>query len=477
MSEQKNYIPLLSEFKSAIDGGFVTDMSQVRGGAELSANAIQKVDFNKEQNKILFYNSKAEGASPVTSIDVSSFVSGGLLKAVTLNDSILTMTFSLSGGDQTVEIPLESIFSPDNYYSKTDINRMLNRIPILRFHNISSNYTEIVYHKSPEFYDQTTLDVTFYTYNGATKFYGYSIECSDDQLNNILHLYDIETLQYNKPDGIPFSDKVYAAHDGKLYLYDADNEKLMPLSISGIRHICKNNEDEGNTDLSGLIDRLEALEEHNFPISISTSFSPTSGSFDGTTKSVTVNASFKKGNDKYTPAKVKIYQRINSSFAPIYEDTAPTTNNVQYTVSGITSMSTSFKIDITTAEGAVISSGEKTFYVYPPLYVGFAPSDTDFSDIKAAATDNGFNKYYSSAFPKNLTLENLVDGVDIFVLLPSKTLSKFIYSTMSLETKFDKLAGTFTYKTDIGNISYNVYRSQTGGKITATTLTNVNITL
>lgn len=483
MSESKNFIPVLSEFKSGLAGGFVTDMSQVRGGAELSANAIQKVDFNKAQNKILFYNSRAEGASPVASIDVSSFVSGGLLKAVTLNDSILSMTFSLTGGDQTVEIPLESLFSPDNYYSKTDINRMLNRIPILRFHDIGNNYTEIVYHKSPEFYDQTTLDVTFYTYNGATKFYGYSIEYSDDHLNNILHLYDIETLQYNKPDGIPFSDKVYATHDGKLYLYDADNKKLMPLSISGIRQICKNNEneDEGNTDLSGLIDRLEALEEYNFPISISsTSFSPGSGSFDGTTKSVTVKATFKKGNDNYTPAKVMIYQKRNGIFTLIYENAAPTTNTVQHTVSGITSTSTTFKIDITTAEGVVKSSGEKTFYVYLPLYVGFAPTNTDFSDIDTAAVDKAFKKVYSSAFTKDISKTTTEDGCDIFVLVPeNKTLNGFTYSSSNLTVPFDKLEGTFKYKTDLGDFKYNVYRSSNtnGGMMAGNTYDKINITL
>lgn len=478
MSESKNFIPVLSEFKSGLAGGFVTDMSQVRGGAELSANAIQKVDFNKAQNKILFYNSRAEGATPVASIDVSSFVSGGLLKAVTLNDSILSMTFSLTGGDQTVEIPLESLFSPDNYYSKTDIDGKLLITPLLQFDSFNLDIFEDIFIEeelTPEWGD--IKSVTYY----KGSFYIYKIATDDAGLNYLyLNNTSPRLNYYQNPNRVPFENKVYASN-GALYFYDPEGSRLMPLSISGIRHICKNNEneDEGNTDLSGLIDRLEALEEHNFPISISPSFLPGSGSFDGTPKSVTVNATFKKGNDNYTPAKVAIYRKINGNFSVIYENLAPTTNAVKYDVSGITSTSTSFKIDITTAEG-VVKSVEKIFYIYLPLYVGFAPTNTDFSDINTAAVDKAFTKVYSSAFTKNISMTTTEDGCDIFVLVPeNKTLNGFTYSSSNLTVPFDKLEGTFKYKTDLGDFKYNVYRSSNtnGGMMAGNTYDKINITL
>jgi hypothetical protein len=135
---------------------------------------------------------------------------------------------------------------------------------------------------------------------------------------------------------------------------------------------------------------------------------------------------------------------------------------------------------ITTPDGKSYSSGEKIFYVYLPLYVGFAPTNTDFSDISEAATDNGFKKYYSSVFTKNISMTTTEDGCDIFVLVPeNKTLNGFTYSSSNLTVPFDKLEGTFKYKTDLGDFKYNVYRSSNtnGGMSAGNTYDKINITL
>ena len=80
-------------------------------------------------------------------IDVSDFVIGGTLTGVEYigddgseHANSLKLTFTSSGTDQYVYIPLSAVFNPDDYYTKNDIDNMLSNFGTIK--KISINSTE-----------------------------------------------------------------------------------------------------------------------------------------------------------------------------------------------------------------------------------------------------------------------------------------------------------------------------------------------
>lgn len=88
---------------------------------------ISNVQYNN--NSIKFY-SGATTESPVANIDATDFIKDGMvsnveIKNVTNSGSCLVITFNADSGKQDINIPVSTIFNPENYYQKTEIDASL----------------------------------------------------------------------------------------------------------------------------------------------------------------------------------------------------------------------------------------------------------------------------------------------------------------------------------------------------------------
>lgn len=89
------------------------------------------VDYKKSEKKVYFKN----GESNVASLDVSDFMLDKAVDDVELttgsgdntDKQVLKITWNTDAGSKTVEIPLEKIFNPSNYYTKTQVDDELKK--------------------------------------------------------------------------------------------------------------------------------------------------------------------------------------------------------------------------------------------------------------------------------------------------------------------------------------------------------------
>lgn len=464
-----NKIPLLGELKSAITGGFVTDINQIRGGSDLAQNALRSVEFDKAKNKLYFMS-----ADRIIEIDVSSFVNSGMLKGVVLDENVLTMTFNLPDGEQNVEIPLESLFSPENYYTKEGVDEQIRNLrmsSILPFETVDYNADNSVFHNGV-FHNGVVVpkqhkDGQIVWFKGHTTFYSYLNEEGQD------HYYLLPQDIYEKyndtkttiPIAPAYTNKVYM-RDSILYYFDTSIGNLVQLTMdtikSYVQQVCEQKVADSMLDATDQINaRLNSLEEAAFPVTLSlTATASPNSNFDGSAKTFTITLTVMKDGAAFTPDRVEI--KHNS--VTVFSAESPDSNKVsfRYTTS---EYSNKFTATVFYNGNTKQKETSVTKYLYYPLYVGFAKRDATFEDMTGDSSN--FYKTYSSAFSANgITLTNTCESSDtsIFVLLPSgKTLKEFKYGTMGLVANFDKLESEETLTIGEKQLSYNIYRSTSTG--------------
>lgn len=84
------------------------------------------VDYKKAEKKVYFKN----GESNVASLDVTDFMLDKAVDDVEITNGsgdntgkqVLKITWNTDAGSKTVEIPLEKIFNPSNYYTKSEVD-------------------------------------------------------------------------------------------------------------------------------------------------------------------------------------------------------------------------------------------------------------------------------------------------------------------------------------------------------------------
>ena len=62
----------------------------------------------------------------IDSIDCTDFIIDGMVENVTLNGNILTITFNTDAGKQNIDIDLTEFINPQNYYTKTETDNLVN---------------------------------------------------------------------------------------------------------------------------------------------------------------------------------------------------------------------------------------------------------------------------------------------------------------------------------------------------------------
>ena len=94
-------------------------------GAEtaLKRNSFADAEYVPSEKMIYLSNGFGE---VIDSIDCTDFVIDGMVESVTLNGNILTIVFNTDAGKQNIDIDLTEFINPQNYYTKTETDNIVN---------------------------------------------------------------------------------------------------------------------------------------------------------------------------------------------------------------------------------------------------------------------------------------------------------------------------------------------------------------
>ena len=121
-------------------------------GAEtdLKRNTFADAEYVASEKMIYLSNGFGE---VIDSIDCTDFVIDGMVQNVSLSGNILTITFNTDAGKQNIDIDLTEFINPQNYYTKTETNNI-----------VDSAYTSAVTYVDSEIVSART-DASAYTDN------------------------------------------------------------------------------------------------------------------------------------------------------------------------------------------------------------------------------------------------------------------------------------------------------------------------
>ena len=94
-------------------------------GAEtdLKRNTFANAEYVSSEKMIYLSNGFGE---VIDSIDCTDFVIDGMVENVTLNGNILTIVFNTDAGKQSIDIDLTEFINPQNYYTKTETDNIVD---------------------------------------------------------------------------------------------------------------------------------------------------------------------------------------------------------------------------------------------------------------------------------------------------------------------------------------------------------------
>ena len=94
-------------------------------GAEtaLKRNTFADATYSASEKMIYLSNGFGE---VIDSIDCTDFVIDGMVQDVSLSGNILTITFNTDAGKQNIDIDLTEFINPQNYYTKTETDNIVN---------------------------------------------------------------------------------------------------------------------------------------------------------------------------------------------------------------------------------------------------------------------------------------------------------------------------------------------------------------
>ena len=89
----------------------------------LKRNSFADAEYVPSEKMIYLSNGFGE---VIDSIDCTDFVIDGMVESVTLNGNILTIVFNTDAGKQNIDIDLTEFINPQNYYTKTETDNIVN---------------------------------------------------------------------------------------------------------------------------------------------------------------------------------------------------------------------------------------------------------------------------------------------------------------------------------------------------------------
>ena len=91
-----------------------TEVGEYFDGAEYDSNS-KRINFKHGQTVKAY-------------IDATAFIKDGMVSNVEISGGNLVITFNVDAGKQDIVIPLSSIFNPDNYYTKSEIDNQFSDV-------------------------------------------------------------------------------------------------------------------------------------------------------------------------------------------------------------------------------------------------------------------------------------------------------------------------------------------------------------
>ena len=129
------------------------------------ANLFGDVDYDSVNKRIRFYNSGKTRV--IATLSAVPFVKDGMVNSVYISNNTLVITFNTDAGREAIAVPLSSVFNPNNYYNKTQVdNRISSSISPLQtsintinntIRNLDSRFArltnngKVLYSQAPEF--------------------------------------------------------------------------------------------------------------------------------------------------------------------------------------------------------------------------------------------------------------------------------------------------------------------------------------
>ena len=461
-------IPLLGELSSAVSGGFVTDMSQVRGGT----STINKVEVSDDKTKMNFYHDQ----TLLFSVNTNELVTTGILTSVSLSEdgSKLTMQFVINEEETTVEIPLSDIFSAENYYTKTQINSLFEEnAAFISFdkyitQNIDDNLIITDQSALPEIEENTSTSIAY-----LAKMKRFVLEADYQNGRVEYYTYWSNWDLYNTNQNSFHADRFYICNNS---IYFKDGDVLEKLSYADIATIVGNLvstylEEWEEENIDSINERLLTLEDHAFPITMSFSANPKFGPYNGIVQTAEFTLSFTRINTAYVPDSIKVDKTVGNTTTTVYHNENPQSNSVSFKDENINATSTTYNVLIT--KDNVTKSYRNTYNLYPPLYVGFAAKDETFENM-INVDSSKFQRVYNSNLSSVKTITNHIESSNIFILIPaSKSLSSFKYGALNMPADFELLSQDKT----LNNIKYKIYRSVAEEIVKGTEFDNLTITI
>ena len=89
----------------------------------LKRNSFADAEYVASEKMIYLSNGFGE---VIDSIDCTDFVIDGMVQDVSLSGNILTITFNTDAGKQNIDIDLTEFINPQNYYTKTETDNIVN---------------------------------------------------------------------------------------------------------------------------------------------------------------------------------------------------------------------------------------------------------------------------------------------------------------------------------------------------------------
>lgn len=81
------------------------------------------VDYDSQSKTIRFYNK--DRSRVLATLDARPFIKDGMVNSVYISNNTLVITFNTDAGREAIGVSLSSIFNPNNYYTKTQVNNLL----------------------------------------------------------------------------------------------------------------------------------------------------------------------------------------------------------------------------------------------------------------------------------------------------------------------------------------------------------------
>lgn len=81
------------------------------------------VDYDSQSKQIRFWDK--DKTSVLASLDARPFIKDGMVSNVYISNNTLVITFNTDSGREAIGVPLSSVFNPNNYYTKVQVDNRL----------------------------------------------------------------------------------------------------------------------------------------------------------------------------------------------------------------------------------------------------------------------------------------------------------------------------------------------------------------